>query len=324
MSLVDFMLDGKPLESIDALDLQELINNKIMEGKKYDYKKEKIGDTIGARKEFLSDISSFSNCVGGHLIIGIEEDKGVPIKIGGISVDDEDAEKNRLDQMIQTGLQPRMIPSHQIHILTLENLQKVVVIRIYKSLTKPHMVTFQNSNKFFSRNSHGKYLLDVGEIRNLFLMSESAIQRIKEFRLDRLGVINRGETNIPPTSAKSVMHIVPLSVSDSSNLIDVNAFDKYDLLMPMRTERYNKRYNFDGLLLYTNSYDKTESYTYSQLFRNGCIESVETYTLRIKEGNVKGIPGTKFEQVLIDALRRYSTVLQTIGIEPPFLLWLVF
>lgn len=185
-----------------------------MEGKKYDYKKDKISDATGARKEFLSDVSSFSNCLGGHLIIGIEE-RGVPIKTESVNIEDEDAEKNRQDQMIQTGIQPRMIPSHQIHISTIENSQRVVVIRIYKSLTKSHMVTFQNSKKFYSRNSHGKYLLDIGEIRNLFLMSESAVQRVKEFRLDRLGVINRGETNIPPTSAKIVIHIVPLSISDS-------------------------------------------------------------------------------------------------------------
>jgi hypothetical protein len=43
------------------------------------------------------------------------------------------------------------------------------------------MVTFQQYNKFYSRNSNGKYLLDISEIRNLFALSESAIQRIGTF-----------------------------------------------------------------------------------------------------------------------------------------------
>jgi hypothetical protein len=37
------MLEGKPVETIDESDLQNLITNQIMEGKKYDYKKDIIG-----------------------------------------------------------------------------------------------------------------------------------------------------------------------------------------------------------------------------------------------------------------------------------------
>jgi hypothetical protein len=314
------MLEGTALETIDELTLEELVIYKINEGKKYDYKKERVGDTDGQKKEFLSDVSSFANCVGGHLIIGIEEDKGLPIKIVGLNIDNDDKEKNRLDQMIQTGIAPRMTPTHQIHIVSLKNIRKVIVIRIYRSLTKPHMVTFQDSNKFYSRNSHGKYLLDVGEIRSHFLMSESAIQRVKGFWMDRLGIINRGETHIPPDKPKIVMHIVPLSISEPTNIIDVTKLDNYALLYPMGTEKYKKRYNFDGLLLYDDYHEDMQRYpyTYTQLFRNGCIESVETFTLRIKEGNVKGIPGIKFEEVLVEALSRHLLFLKNIGIEPPF------
>lgn len=228
------MLDGKPLESIDESDLQKLIVNEVSEGKTYDYKNNNVGDSPGEKKEFLSDISSFSNCVGGHLILGVEEANGVPVRMQGLNIVNEDAEKNRLDQIIQSGMQPRMIPTHQIHIVKLKNLHKIVILRIYNSLTKPHMVTFQNSNKFYSRNSHGKYLMDVGEIRNLFLMSESAIEKVKNFRMDRLGRIHSGEANISSSLPKMVMHIIPLSISDSANQIDVSTFDKFDLLMPMR------------------------------------------------------------------------------------------
>lgn len=261
------MLEGKPLETIDESDLQNLITNQIMEGKKYDYKKDMIGNSAHERKEFLFDVSSFANCVGGYLLLGVEEAKGVPIKIQGLSIGNEDAEKSRLDQLIQSGIQPRTNPIHQIHIVTLKNSKKVIVIRISNSLSKPHMVTLDKTNKFYSRNSAGKYLLDVGEIRNLFMMSEGAIQKVKDFRTERLGIIARGETQIPPDTAKMVMHIVPLSISERNNIIDINRIDNFDLLTPMRSDGYRKRYDFEGVFLYYNV--KSQSYpdTYTQIFR---------------------------------------------------------
>src|SRR4029079_9842290 len=134
---------------------------------------------------------------GGHLIIGMAEDKGVPTELIGLDMDDLDAEKNRLDHIIQNGIQPRLIPGHQIHGVTLNQSSRIaIVIRVRKSLTMPHMVTFKNTSKFYSRNWHGKYQLDVGEIRNLFLMSETAIDTVRNFRTERLSKIIAEETPI--------------------------------------------------------------------------------------------------------------------------------
>jgi hypothetical protein len=315
------MLEGKPVETIDESDLQNLITNQIMEGKKYDYKKDIIGNSPGARKEFLFDVSSFANCVGGHLILGMDEEKGVPIKIEGLIINDEDAEKSRLDQMIQSGLQPRMIPIHQIHIVRLKNSQKVIVIRISNSLTKPHMVTFEKTNKFYSRNSGGKYLLDVGEIRNLFMMSEGAIQKVKDFRLNRFDIIKKHQSFVEMLGAGNamiVLHIIPLSISDSTNLIDVTTFDYFDSLMPMRASRYKKRYNLEGILVYDQDHTPPYPYTYTELFRNGCIESLEAVTLRNNMDKNKVIPSIKFEEVLVNAIDRYLQVFKYLEIDPPF------
>ena len=48
------------------------------------------------------------------------------------------------------------------------------------------MVKYQGHHTFYSRNSSGKYPLDVSKLRNLFGLQESVIQRIKNFRVERL------------------------------------------------------------------------------------------------------------------------------------------
>jgi hypothetical protein len=316
-------LDGKIIERIDESDLQLLVDNQVIEGKSIDYKRDPIGISDRDKKEFLYDISSFANASGGHMVIGIEEDKGLPTKVLGLEIADIDAEKSRLDNMILSGIKPRMVPSPQIHIVKLSKIQKeIIVIRISKSIAAPHMVTFKDTNKFYSRNSHGKYLLDVGEIRNLFVISESAIDRIRNFRTERLARIGTGETPVTlEDHPKMVMHIVPMSISDPSAIFDLTSVinKNIELLEPVARQGLNSRLNFDGYLDYLRVPKGANAYSYVQLFRNGSIEFVEAYTLRIRWEDIgKVIPSIKFEQDLVYALRRYLFILRTLNVNPPF------
>lgn len=318
------MLLDKRLESIGESDLNLLIENKVSEGKFIEYKKELQLETIGSKKEFLYDVSSFANTSTGHLIIGVEEEKGIPIALNGLDIVDIDAEKNRLDQLIQSGIHPRMVPSYQIHHITLQTSKRIVIlIRIHKSLTLPHLVSYDKSNKFYARNSSGKYLLEVGEIRNLFLLSESAIERIRNFRAERLAKILGQETPIPlKNTPKCIMHLVPLSISDPTAVYDISYFKKGYLQTIVPLTDPIKRYNFDGLLAYDRMDNEPEVFAYTQLFRNGCIEGVDLWLLRIKEGFGKAIPHVKFERDLVTALKDYLFVLERIGVEPPILVML--
>ena len=74
------------------------------------------------------------------------------------------------------------------------------------------MVTFQGVSKFYSRNSAGKYPLDVSEIRAAFLMSETTGQRIRSFRTDRLATIIADEMPVKlEKQQRLVFHIMPLA-----------------------------------------------------------------------------------------------------------------
>ena len=87
----------KAIESITLSDIEKLIDEGIQEGKFIEYKRETYrlaADDRDFRKkqqeELLKDVSSFANTVGGHLILGVEEEKGVPINVCGIECDDPD------------------------------------------------------------------------------------------------------------------------------------------------------------------------------------------------------------------------------------------
>lgn len=176
---------NNPTSPFTEDNLLDLIANQVAEGRMLDYKLIQPGNSDDDKKEFLADVSSFANTAGGHLIFGMEEDQGIALNLPGISGFDSDREKLRLENIIRDGIAPR-IAGISIQSVQLQNGNLVIVIHIPKSWSSPHMVTFKGTSRFFARNSAGKYQLDVQEIRQAVLLSESTAERIKSFRLDRL------------------------------------------------------------------------------------------------------------------------------------------
>jgi hypothetical protein len=115
------------------------------------------------------------------------------VEVCGLSEIDAEAEILRLENSALNGIEPRIPGIHSVPI-QLSNGNQVIVMRIRKSWAQPHMVTFKGSSRFFSRGSAGKHQLDVQEIRSAFLLSENVAERIRNFRLERVGKILAGET----------------------------------------------------------------------------------------------------------------------------------
>ena len=204
------------LEEIAEVDLQNLIDNAVSERKTLEYKQILPGYSEGEKKEFLSDIVSFANCIGGDIIYGIAEDeKHFPSNLCGIDATDSDELIRRLDGIIRDGIQPR-IPNVHIKSIILRNCRHAIIIRIPKSWLNPHMVTYRGTSRFFTRASNGKYQMDVSEIRFAFNLSESRIQRIKEFVQSRISDIFSDNTPVPMNNyPKLALHIIPFSSTDT-------------------------------------------------------------------------------------------------------------
>ena len=151
----------KPIDEIEKADIEALVANGVSEDRTTEFKLELPGRSDGDKKEFLADVSSFSNSTGGDLIYGLEERNGVANSTPGIATRDADADKLRLEQIIRSGVDPRM-PGIQIHTIDGFPNGPVLIIRVPKSWASPHMVTHQNTSKFYARSTAGKYQLDVG------------------------------------------------------------------------------------------------------------------------------------------------------------------
>ncbi len=165
----------KFLTEIAEADLLALITDGVAEGRTIDYKRLLPGNADMEKKEFLADASSFANTVGGDLVFGMDEAAGLPTQITGVQTADFDAEIRRLDSILAAGLSPRIRSSTQI--VTLAAGGRVIVIRVQRSWNGPHRVVFQGHDKFYGRNSAGKYPLDVNELRAAFTLSNTATER---------------------------------------------------------------------------------------------------------------------------------------------------
>lgn len=325
---------------IKLTHIQELIENKVMEGKEFEYKRDKIGNKEGEKKEFLQDISSFANSETGYFIIGIEEgsgnNKGLPNSIVGIQVDSIDEEKLRLESMIRDGIEPRILGIEMEGIVLDANTpnQIFMVIKIPKSLSPPHMVKFQGGQTFYSRNSSGKYRLDVSELRNLFGLHESYLQWIRNFRIDRVSKIISGDTPLPLNEFPLVLiHIIPINAYNNQDKIDLSKYDYYPHLLQTissvngRQETQGSRYNFDGFVTfagYLKNEEPSEIAEYTQLYRNGIVEAVWSLPfssyLRMSSVGEKNIPSLLFEDGIIKAVTYYLNKLKSHYQTPVFIM----
>jgi len=310
------------LKTITETDLESFIQNEVPEDKTLEYKREFPLSSKENKLKFLEGISSFANASGGDLVIGIEVDKEskLPIAVIGISISDQPLDEiiRGMDDLIRQGIQPR-IPYFTIHPINLKNNNFVIIIRIKKSWIGPHRVTL-GSDKFYSRGAAGKYPLDVTELRSAFLLSETRIEKIKTFIINRISDIISNETPVPmPDGAKVILHVIPLAAFDLENTIPLNEKESIikDLisldLFPLSVE-----YNLHGVIksyIRNNTGNSTE---YLQFYRNGIIESVSgDHLISYRD---KCIILYRFEDHMIKALDNNLSILKKLNVEPPFLI----
>lgn len=320
MSITD-----KAFEAIDEADLQTLVSQAIVEGKTIEYKRDLPSNAREGKKEFLADVTSFANASGGHIIYGIREESGTAVELLGIRLDDVDSELLRLDNLIRDCVDPR-IPGVHLRAVPLQNGYVAIVVHVPRSWALPHAVNFDNHWRFYARNSAGKYQLDVSEVRAAFLQSDSAGQRLRNFRVERVASVEAGETPVQlPSSAKLILHLVPLAALDPSRQYDMSVVERsmFSQASPIPRGSFDFRHNFDGFVTYTRPTNTTRAVDYTQIYRNGSIEAVNTTLLdsRMLDGTPY-IPSVSYEQALLEGLSKYLVVQQSIGVEPPILLML--
>ena len=303
---------AKPVYKITKADIDALLSDAVRESQDIDYKASLPGSSDEGKREFLADVSSFANSSGGDIVYGVTEAEGIPVEAHGLPDANADAEIQRLESTIRDGISPR-IAGIQMQVIGGFVKGPVVLVRVPRSWASPHMVTFKNISRFYSRNNAGKHQMDVSEIRLAFGLSEAVPERLRRFRDERLGRIFANEGSIRLKSQpRFVVHVVPLA----SLSMNFQVYISQNLLhMPLIDCSFsNFAFNLDGCV--TCSGSSEEGFAgYCQLFRSGRIESVVVPVQDKKEG--KTITYLWYDNKLLDSLRTYLEILRGLSVPTP-------
>ncbi|OAF14852.1 hypothetical protein AXW67_17430 [Bradyrhizobium neotropicale] len=292
----------KQIDKIELADLERLLGV-ARESKTLEFKQMMPAKSEKEVIQFLAAVSAFANSAGGDLLIGIMAEDGVATAISGVPLAGFDDEKLRLEQLLADNIEPRL-PLVTFHSVPCGDENHVLMVRAQRSWLSPHRVT--KNDKFYGRNSAGKYPLDVGELRNAFVLREGISDRIREFRRDRLAKIASGSTpcRLSP-STSIVLHVIPIPSFGDRRLINVAeelAARPVTLPVPLGSRGAGHGVNLDGLFLYSGS-SMAESHGYGLLFRDGAIEGVKQ--LSVLDDGRPYIAGSVFEQDVIETLKIY-------------------
>ena len=252
---------NKHFDKIEFTDLEQLQSNAVSEGKTIEYKKLLPTNSDADRKEFLADISSFSNASGGDLIFGISEENGSPKSIDGVEIENVDEEIRKYENIIRDGIEPRIVFATRA--VNISGKKNVFIFRINKSWAGPHRVIYKGHDKFYSRNSAGKYALDTNELKNAFNLSQTLTEKISKFKTERIAQLVSDNLPLPfYEGGKIVLHLIPLESFSPNYSIDLNPIiNEPAKLKPIYTSGWSHRINLEGVLSYAGGgNDKSHSY----------------------------------------------------------------
>jgi Putative DNA-binding domain len=300
-------------------DLQQLWDNEVAEGILIDYKRDLYGGSDLEKKEFLKDVSSFANTAGGRLIIGMSEQGGTPNGIPGVQAD-LDAEIRRYESLLRDRMEPR-IPGVMMRAVGLKNGRSALVISVPRSWNPPHAVLHNHARLIFGRNSAGAHEASVDEMRAMFTMGATILERARAFQHERMKEIHDGDGSGPcPFSGEGgriVLHLVPFSaVSSEDSLVDLRLFYQREQLHPLwHGQNRLWGYNADGWYSIGGTLGPS---AYVQVFRNGIIESAAG-DVRTSDAGKKFLTARTMENQIAAKVADYMAKLSEVGISPPIL-----
>jgi hypothetical protein len=313
----------KPVAALASADIQRLIDDGVPEGMHLDFKRDPIGTDDESKSEFLKDATAFANRGGGDLIIGVQETDGVAGKIVGISKAASDSQITHLENILRSGVEPRLI-GHQIRAISVDQNSAVLVVRVPRSWTGPHRVTMKGRNRFFVRNSGGVHEMSLSELRSAFLERDTAEARVRQWRADRMAAIGNGRTPVVFKRGPSVvLHVV--SVAAQEGTVDPRRAEKLRSKLAVLgdgTATYSV-FNFDGLAVSYEVGPENPRDSYVQVFRDGAIEAAICDVSSEKRGSggeTQVYMHTKdiLEECIFGPLPRLVEALTELGCPPPF------
>lgn len=228
-----------------------------------------------ARQEFRKDVCALANADGGDLVFGISEKAGRANAILAINGVDADATKRRLQQILESKVEPR-IHGIQFHACPVATGGFVLILRIPSSYEGPHRFGPIAEHRFPIRNDTSTTDMTYDQLRNTFGRESTLLEKAAQFRALRVSRIVSGQT--PRKLAAGVImavHIVPMcGLAGRANVDIAGIAASFDILRVEANSSWKRNANLDGVVMYPYE-DPNGEDCYSQIFRNGCFEIVK-------------------------------------------------
>jgi hypothetical protein len=330
----------KSIDAITESDLQSLVIEGRREDARLEFKLTVPGGSDDEKREFLKDVSAMANSQGGDIIYGIREDRSSPEDAGkaaelvGITDAGADATKLWMFELLNSSIDERLI-GVTIRDVQLSTGGFALVVRVPRSWSSPHVVRHKNHWRFYARNSAGVYAMNVTELRNAFLLSDTLTQRLEEVRMERLNAIIKSYPDLSvekdwstPGAEKTtgkrksvlVIHLQPFDSVKPGYVLDVaQALNGEADNLRVAGEYMGSpstRLNFDGVLV-------ADTHGYVQVYRSGMTEEVDSGELtRPLEGNTEGVEcigATELDRAVFKGVGRRLALLKSLGVTSPVL-----
>ena len=216
-------INGKEIIDCSLEDIQVIIDNPDYAENEYlDYKKAFPIDTVDKDKrqqeqvEFRNDVCAFANANGGYLIFGVDEKKGIPTEISGISIkyNNKDLFERDVRNYLQS-IKPK-IPYYKIRFVNMPDEKYIVIILVQHDYFAPYIhLADQKNYKMYKRAGNEKIVMDYQEIKAMFVQSLSLEKEIEQRRAERINFFISQEDDQEHTYSKFfMMHIFPESFLD--------------------------------------------------------------------------------------------------------------
>ncbi|WP_331724025.1 ATP-binding protein [Streptomyces sp. NBC_00005] len=131
---------GGPLDAVTYADLAALANNpEAAEAEDLDYKRELLAADDKGKEELAKDIAAFANHIGGIIVVGMADTKGIPTQV--MDSDVSDAHQRHLHQVVARNTAPpvrfEMRPLHN----PATPGKGFLILAVQRSPQGPHAVT---------------------------------------------------------------------------------------------------------------------------------------------------------------------------------------
>jgi hypothetical protein len=245
---------------------------------------------------------------------------GIPEKVVGLAGVTLDQLNQTLDHLLRDGVDPRM-PGITLHGILRGSEPPCLLVRAPKTPLGLHMVTLRGHGRFYGRGTSGKYVLDTAQIRDAFVAAETAVDRVRRFRRERVAAILSGETPIPLATegTKVIFHLLPIAPpADVWARFPVGKESDFALRHARTLESamsLDFRYNLDGFLLHGVRREK-DGQSYTQLFRTGGIEAVSQNVVVMRPED-RVFHGGYLETAVIRTLTAAQSAWAMLGVTGP-------